>query len=328
MDISKTFDKIWTQGLQYKIMELEMPDIIEKVLCNFLENRTAKIRIQDHIGKKIPLLSGVPQGSIISPTLFILYTAKIDPPSPGCLDISFADDITQIIIIPQRSKEMLARKTETEIIRVNKCEDKWKIQTNKAKFQLLSISAAKPKDVIINNQIIQFQKHVTILGLKIGTRGVASHIKTKIAMANGQLTKLKRFNTIDTEIKIHLYKTLLRLVLEYPISPTCIASNTNYKKMQQFQNKAIRNAIKGNEEGQELNTEQLHEKYKIQAVNVRFHQLANKIWDNFGLINNNLLNESNRMNTLHEARDHSWWRRISFFVAQDPPEPKYQFSEP
>jgi len=67
---------MWKPGLQYKyiILQINVPDIIEKILCNFVEERTATIRLDTIAGPKFPLLSGVPQGSTISPTLFIFYT--------------------------------------------------------------------------------------------------------------------------------------------------------------------------------------------------------------------------------------------------------------
>ncbi len=51
----------------YKLLHLDLPQIMEKILCNFLDNRTAQINIGNNFSNNIQLLSGVPQGSVGSP---------------------------------------------------------------------------------------------------------------------------------------------------------------------------------------------------------------------------------------------------------------------
>ena len=69
--MSKAFDKVWHDGLRYKILQQELPEIYEKILSSFLSNRTAQIEVNNAVSDKIQLLSGVPQGSILSPILFL-----------------------------------------------------------------------------------------------------------------------------------------------------------------------------------------------------------------------------------------------------------------
>ncbi len=79
-DVAKAFDKVWHNGLKYKVLKLGLPSILEKkILCNFLNNRKAKIDIGNDYSNYITL-SGVPQGSVLSPTLYTLFTNGL--PSP------------------------------------------------------------------------------------------------------------------------------------------------------------------------------------------------------------------------------------------------------
>lgn len=76
-DVSKAFDKVWHPGLKERILQLHLPRCFTALLCNFLDERQAAIKIDDDIGETFPLLSGVPQGSALSPLLCNIYVANI-----------------------------------------------------------------------------------------------------------------------------------------------------------------------------------------------------------------------------------------------------------
>ena len=302
-------------------MQINYPDIIEKLLCGFIENRTARIRIGNTTGDYIRLQSGVPQGSILSPTLYIMYTADLPPAGQGATDIMFADDITQVIEFPHQSKAMTAYRTVREITRINRYEKEWKIATNKAKFKLLSVSKLKPNLVNIDGQNINFTNKINVLGLELTRTGIASHVKKRINLAKVTHKKLKRFSKLSSKIKIHLYKSMIRPIMEYPNTPMCVTSKTNKQIMQAFQRKILRDAVKGtNEEEEEIDT--LHEIYKLPAINVRMHRRAQKNWDKFSQIEEQLYERTQEENQT-EGNDHNWWPRIGGFTAGEEPEPDY-----
>ena len=52
-DVAKAFDRVWIEGLQFKIFQLDnLPILIKKIICSFTENRTAQIHINNIIGPK------------------------------------------------------------------------------------------------------------------------------------------------------------------------------------------------------------------------------------------------------------------------------------
>ena len=166
---------------------------------------------------------------MLSPTLYILYTADIPKAGPGCCDVMFADDATQVVEYQYQSKRMLARKIEREIERINKFENLWKIQTNKNKFQLLSISKTKPEPVRIDNNVIPFTGKIKTLRLTISRTGIIPHIKERLGLARQRKRTIRRYKELKPNIKNHLYKSLIRSTYEYPIIPQYIMSNTNMK---------------------------------------------------------------------------------------------------
>ena len=239
-DVEKAFDKVWLDGLRHKIGELDLPELLEKIIFSFTKDRKAKIRYKNNLGNTIYLRSGVPQGSIISPTLFITYTADTPPPGQHTMDILFADDVTQVIEYHHQSKRILAARTVREIKRINDFERKWKIKTSAGKFKMLSISSAKPEAVIINNNNVPFTDHVNMLGLKLTRTGINTHVADRIRKAKTELGRLNRFRSLTPKTKAHLYKAFILPIMEYPIIPLCGISKSNKIKIQRIQNKAVK----------------------------------------------------------------------------------------
>ncbi|CAF1446819.1 unnamed protein product, partial [Rotaria sordida] len=74
-DIKAAFDTVWFDGIIYKLCDLRLPDYLICYILSFLDNRTASIEIENSLSKSILLKSGTPQGSPLSPLLYIIYTS-------------------------------------------------------------------------------------------------------------------------------------------------------------------------------------------------------------------------------------------------------------
>ena len=73
-DVQKLFDKVWTQGLKYKVINIpDLPLIIQKILCSYVTNRTAQIRIENYKGDKINLERCTTKRNIISIVIYFIY---------------------------------------------------------------------------------------------------------------------------------------------------------------------------------------------------------------------------------------------------------------
>ena len=66
-DVAKAFDRVWVEGLQYKILLTDTPDILQKSLCSYVSNKTVQIKIDGFVGPKFELSAGVPQGGYSLP---------------------------------------------------------------------------------------------------------------------------------------------------------------------------------------------------------------------------------------------------------------------
>ena len=124
LDVEKAFDRVWWNGLIYKLHHnFEIPIITKKLLTNYLLNREYKITYKDQISNAFSPEAGVPQGSALSPTLFSLFVNDIpDPLKESSLYLNYADDIT--LLTKSNTYNHLIRGTNGELGNILQWQDK------------------------------------------------------------------------------------------------------------------------------------------------------------------------------------------------------------
>ena len=95
LDVEKAFDSVWHAGLKYKIItKYGLPNKMLRILSSFVDDRTIKVKIGDSISKVVKLNAGTPQGSVLSPILFLMYVNDLPIDSVNKTAASqFADDM-------------------------------------------------------------------------------------------------------------------------------------------------------------------------------------------------------------------------------------------
>ena len=73
LDISKAFDKVWHQGLHYKLRQNGISGELLNILTDFLDNRTQRVILNGQYSSWAKVEAGVPQGSVLGPLLFLIY---------------------------------------------------------------------------------------------------------------------------------------------------------------------------------------------------------------------------------------------------------------
>ena len=93
-DITAAFDKVWHSGLIYKLYCMGIPYYILRIVCTFLSSRTFTVKVNGIHSRLCIIECGVPQGGVLSPTLFAIYINDIPMSREnGETVILFADDI-------------------------------------------------------------------------------------------------------------------------------------------------------------------------------------------------------------------------------------------
>jgi hypothetical protein len=90
LDVSQAFDKLWHPGLLINIKRI-LPLQYYNLLKSYLSERQFETKFNGEISRRFHIYSGVPQGSILGPFLYVLYTS-VFPTSRGTTLGMFADD--------------------------------------------------------------------------------------------------------------------------------------------------------------------------------------------------------------------------------------------
>jgi len=89
-DVSQAFDKVWHPGLLYKIKKI-LPTRYFNLLKSYLQERNFVTKYNNETSSSFQIHSGVPQGSILGPILYIQYTSDLLT-SRDTTMVTFADD--------------------------------------------------------------------------------------------------------------------------------------------------------------------------------------------------------------------------------------------
>lgn len=285
-DVERAFDTVWHEGLRYKICtKFNFPRPLQKLLCNFLHNRKMQIRFCNHLSEKFRLNAGVPQGSVLSPTLFTMYTNDMPGPRhPHSLTLQYADDVTTLVRAYQF--DFLSQRAQQEIDHVTQFELIWRIKTNPNKSQITYFKHRRGPGrpylpVYINRHSpnrtpIPIATNNTVLGVTFdNTFRIHKHVIQKAAIARKTLIELYRFRTANIKTKLHLYKALVRPQITYAPNTIALAAKTNTLKLQRVQNQALRWIY--NTKWDDFQTsESLHQRANMPPLNIYLKTLGDK----------------------------------------------------
>ena len=136
MDFSKAFDKVGHQRLLLKLHHYGVRGKTNKWIQAFLTNRTQRVVLNGEHSCNAHVTSGVPQGSVLSPCLFLLYINDL-PESLGSTVRLFADDsLLYMTIRSQANTEIL----QNDLKKLEHWEEKWLMQFNTDKCHVLRVT--------------------------------------------------------------------------------------------------------------------------------------------------------------------------------------------
>ena len=204
LDIFKAFDRVWHAGLLHKLKSYGISGQIFGLISSFLSNRRLGVVVDGKSSQEYPVNAGVPQGSILGPTLFLPYINDL-PDDVICNIAIYADDTTLYSKCNQASdlwqQLELASELESDLRDTVDWGRKWLVDFNAGKTQLVSFEKTSFK----------------MLGLTFSSKlDWGSYIVSIAKTASKKIGALIRsMKFLSPEVALYLYKSTIRPCMEY-----------------------------------------------------------------------------------------------------------------
>ena len=290
LDFSKAFDTINHKILLHKLKYYGVSGEPLKWFENYLTNRKQYVQYKNKTSSEQIITTGVPQGSILGPLLFIIYINDIAKITKNFKFTIYADDTTLIEPLctfthpSSGNKHKLSKEINAELEKIVEwlALNKLSLNAKKTKFMIFhhkqkSIENIVPK-LMINNVVIERVKVFNFLGVTIDEHVTwkphAQKVAAKIACTIGTMKQLKHF--LPANIMKTLYNSLILPHISYGI----ILWGKELKRINKLQKWAIRtiDVAKYNAHTEPI-FKRLHllkaqDIYKLTAIKV-FHKYKN-----------------------------------------------------
>ena len=244
MDFSKAFDKVPHRRLQYKLNWYSIRGTTHAWIQNFLQGRSQRVVSEGTQSSSHPVLSGVPQGTVLGPILFLIYINDLPDEASSSTIRLFADDcILYRSIKTQQDSTLL----QHDLNSIAQWELTWQMKFNIDKCY--TMQAGRTRHKILNTYTLHDHPlpitHSTkYLGITISNdlkwNKHISNITSKANSTLGILRRNLRLSSTSHTVKTHAYQALVRPHLEYASAVWDPHTHCNTQKLEMVQRRAAR----------------------------------------------------------------------------------------
>lgn len=241
LDFAKAFDKVPHQRLLLKLSLANVhPDVLRWIEA-FLNNRSQFVFINNSTSDSLRVTSGVPQGSVLGPLLFLIYINDL-PGHVTCNIRMFADDCVIYKTITNTSHQI---SLQANINRLQQWCDCWLMTLNPAKCKVVTFSRRRNPlsySYSINNISLEASPSYKYLGVTL-TKDLSwnAHITNVISSSNKSLGFLKRhLKQAPKHVRLLAYQTIIRPKLEYACAVWSPHQTYLSNALETVQNRAVR----------------------------------------------------------------------------------------
>ena len=288
-DYEKAFDKVWRDGLLFKMQEMNLPARYIKYVRHFLSGRKTRVEVNGRRSNTFRLDEGLPQGSSISPLLFLIFINDIDVELDMETTASlFADDTATWMKdgkIRGSNRELM----QGEVDKILAWAEKWKMKVNSGKTKVMVISSSigdrtwNP-EMTAGTSPIEAVKAYRFLGVTVDNDlRFTEHINNITEKCRKRTNIIKCMatkdwgNSVETQRKIYIQ--YIQSVLEYASNSwNAWISKSNRERLQRIQNQGLRAIVSL---AKTCPVDFLHLEARVEPLKTRFEKNDDITWDRF-----------------------------------------------
>ena len=245
LDFAKAFDKVPHRRLLHKLHHYGVRSKTLRWIQAFLRERTQQVILEGVFSSKAPVTSGVPQGTVVGPLLFLTYINDLPDVISHSQTRLFADDSLLYKEIHNSSDQT---KLQADLTALEDWEREWQMSFNPSKCSVMNITRNQPitppANYTLHNQKLETTKNSKYLGVVLSDDMTwTEHVDGVAARGNRTVGFLRRnFSSCTTQVKAATYTTMVRPVLEYASVVWDPPMSKDIEKLEKVQRTAARYA--------------------------------------------------------------------------------------
>ena len=232
LDVQKAYDSTWHSGLFYKLRAFNFPTALQAIIRSFLFSHSFWVSEDRALSSSRRILAGVPQGAVLSPLLYTIFTA----------------DIPWDTFASGKNLVYLHRRVQRHLDAVLSWASKWCLSIGAQKTQAIVFTKRRYLDRLprlsVSDVPIEYSPHVTYLGVTFDRHLTwARHVEScrrKFFTKFAHATPLFLSPVLPVSTKLHIYHQYLRSSLTYASPAWLGIARRRLQSLQVLQNHCLR----------------------------------------------------------------------------------------
>ena len=247
VDIQGAFDKVSHAGLISKLQGYGIGGNLLLWLTDYLLNRRLQTVVSGKTSQCYPVLAGVPQGSILGPTLFLLYVNDVEDHLPSSVSLAvYADDTTLYTVVESgASDDDAAKALQRSLDHLASWGRKWRVTFEPTKSQLMTVSRKRTPPVlppmVFMGTAIPSEEKLKLLGVQFDKKlSFSGHLHHVSVRAHQRLHFFRKVAPLlDSHGRLTVYKGFVRPVMEYSYLVWIGAPQSHLNRLNAVQRRAM-----------------------------------------------------------------------------------------